>query len=719
MFFLILVFAIALFLYACFGVWPNIGLWALLQWQDKQRYRIHLKGFDSRIDCPAIFVSQAPNLKQASFIRRLSSLPIYWLTEEKLPLLQKSLLKSVHIFPISSLAQLPSNQAYAFLLSETSAPLIQALSQPIYLVSLCGEVQKSSHCMRWTTQDLQVWIHRYDAKKDATLSIAFQYLSAHAWQNYVDQLPSIVESWLEQAKSRKNRLAITDASGLQMSHHRVIAAVLCLRTHLLPKLSSDDCLGILLPASIGCVVSLLTLWGLGKVVVPLNYTASTDFLKHCIQEAGLKKIISSRRFIEHLTKRGLLFEDCLKEGDIEVIYLEDIQSHVNLKEGAKNLLIAKIFPPALLKTLLSSPVGAQHPAAILFSSGSEAQPKGIVLTYRNIMANARQAGEALAAQSQDVMLSVLPPFHAFGLTLTTVLPLLEGLSLVCHPDPTDAAAIGHLAHRFKATLLFSTSTFLRLYALSPPLNATFFNSLRLVVAGGERLSPEVRVLFEEKFKKVIYEGYGTTELSPVCSVNRPDTPTTIRQKMGTVGRAIPGCIIRIIDPETGLDLPCGEAGLVMVGGVNVMKGYLHQADQTQAVVHYEQGLPWYKTGDQGRLDESGFLSIVDRYARFAKIGAEMISLSTLEAQIKLILQEEDLEILALSLPDSKKGEKIVLLYTGNQSPNDIQKRVSQGGLPPLMRPSVYLNIESIPKLATGKIDFLKAKAFCQAHPSMK
>ena len=365
--------------------------------------------------------------------------------------------------------------------------------------------------------------------------------------------------------------------------------------------------------------------------------------------------------------------------------------------------------------MLVNPIGSNQVATILFSSGSEGHPKGVELTHRNIVGNARQAADALEARADDIIFSVLPIFHAFGLTATTLLPLIEGITTVCHPDPTDTATIGELAKQYKVTILCGTSTFFRLYAKARNLPAEAFKTLRIVVAGAERLAPEVRVLFEEKFKKKIYEGYGTTELSPVSNVNRPDTAHEIRHKIGTVGASIAGTMVRILDPETDEELPLGESGLVAVGGVNVMKGYLDQPEKTSSVILYQHGIRWYKTGDKGRLDQQGFLTILDRYSRFAKLGGEMISLGAIEQQIHLALNHEDVEILAVAVPDLKKGEAIVLMHTGPLSSDEIDEKVRASALPNLMRPAEYWHVEVIPKLGSGKTDFATAKKQVLEH----
>ncbi len=306
-------------------------------------------------------------------------------------------------------------------------------------------------------------------------------------------------------------------------------------------------------------------------------------------------------------------------------------------------------------------------AAILFSSGSEGTPKGIELTHRNIMANVRQTSDVLNTEANDVVLSNLPLFHAFGLTATTFLPLLEGIPMVCHPDPTDALGCAKAIARHRATFLCSTSTFLRLYTRNKRIHPMMLESLRLVVAGAERLSPDVRESFALKFQKPIYEGYGATETTPVASCNLPDSLSTedwrvqTGNRPGTVGMPLPGTSFRIVDPVSLETLPPGEDGLILIGGVQVMKGYLKAPDKTADAIVELDGQRWYKTGDKGHQDEDGFLTIVDRYSRFAKLGGEMISLTQVEEQVRRVLGEPEMELVAVNVPDPKKGERIILL----------------------------------------------------------
>jgi acyl-[acyl-carrier-protein]-phospholipid O-acyltransferase/long-chain-fatty-acid--[acyl-carrier-protein] ligase len=389
-------------------------------------------------------------------------------------------------------------------------------------------------------------------------------------------------------------------------------------------------------------------------------------------------------------------------------------------EGLLMLAAASILPPTWAMALLGKAVAPEETAAILFSSGSEGAPKGIELTHRNIMANVRQTADVLNTTAEDVVLANLPLFHAFGLTATTFLPLLEGIPMVCHPDPTDALGCAKAIARHRATFLCSTSTFLRLYSRNQRIHPMMLASLRLVVAGAERLSPDVREAFALKFGKSIYEGYGATETTPVASCNLPDSLDTedwrvqIGNKAGTVGMPLPGTSFRIVDPVSLQTLAPGQEGLILIGGVQVMKGYLKAPEKTADAIVECDGQRWYKTGDKGRQDTDGFLTIVDRYSRFAKLGGEMISLTQVEEQVRAVLAAPELELVAVNLPDPKKGERIVLLIAAELDPEGLRKGLLAAGLNPLSIPAEIRSVAQVPKLGSGKTDFAGAKKLALA-----
>ncbi|MGD8275513.1 MAG: AMP-binding protein, partial [Thiohalocapsa sp.] len=541
-------------------------------------------------------------------------------------------------------------------------------------------------------------------------------LSVSSWAEHVQTLPTLPAAWLAVAKRRLAIPAVFDSAGTTLTNRRLIAAVL-LFARTIRRRCPEQNLGILLPASSAGVIANLAGWLAGKTVVNLNYTASAEALASAMASAGIRNVITADRFLRKLGQRGIDAETLLAGATLH--RMEEIRTHIGRARGLAALAAAIALPGSLLRLLYCHRVQPQDTAAILFSSGSEGAPKGVELTHRNILANVRQIADVLNTETDDLMLSNLPLFHAFGLTATTALPLLEGIPMVCHPDPTDALGSAKAIARYKATVLCSTSTFLRLYIRNRKVHPLMLDSLRIVVAGAERLSPDVRDAFAVKFGKRIYEGYGATETTPVASVNVPDAIEIANWKVqtgtkpGTVGMPLPGTSFRIVDPVTLEALPTGEDGLILIGGVQVMKGYLNDPERTREAVVELDGQRWYKTGDKGHLDADGFLTIVDRYARFAKLGGEMVSLGAIEERARQALHDPEAELCAVALPDAKKGERVVLLAAG-QDPQSLRTRLLEAGISPLLLPAAILRVESVPKLGSGKTDFAAARRLADA-----
>lgn len=537
-------------------------------------------------------------------------------------------------------------------------------------------------------------------------------LSIKTWEQHTLTLDPIPLAWLRTTKRRGSDLCIADAKGeTALSGYKAMTAVLAF-SRLIAKRSPEQNIGLLLPtSSVGVITNMAALLQ-GKTLVNLNYTSSLQALQSAVKKAEVRTIYTSSRFIKKLEQRGVDLQGLLDQ--VEVIYLEVLKDEIGVYSKLALLSASIILPARLLYIIFGKSASLEQPAAILFSSGSEGEPKGVVLSHRNIMANIRQVSDVLDTRHEDIVMATLPLFHAFGLTVTGLMPLVEGMPVICHPDPTDALNIAKAVAKYQATVFCGTSTFLRLFIRNRHIHPLMLDSLRVVVAGAERLSPEVRDAFKLKFNKDIYEGYGTTETTPVASVNIPDRidPLDWRiqqgSKPGTVGMPLPGGSFRIVDPETMEVLPVGKDGLILFGGTQVMLGYLKDPKKTAEAIVEIEGTRWYKTGDKGHADEDGFLTIVDRYSRFAKIGGEMISLGAIEGVIGKLLPT-DTEILATSLPDGKKGEKVVLLFTGDINKDELKQLINQSELYPLMRPSELIPIETIPKLGSGKNDFSKAK----------
>lgn len=524
---------------------------------------------------------------------------------------------------------------------------------------------------------------------------------------------TIGERWIDSVKnsSFNQDYLIIDTLGPKLSPIRALTGSIVLSRQI-NKLSPEQNVATLLPTSAGAMLCNMAILLLGKTLVNLNYTASTESIKSSIEQADIKTIYTSSRFLQRLEARGI--DTSWLEDSAQVIILEKVRESTSFFQQFLTLLRCKLYSPQKIKKHYLTKVHTETPAVILFSSGSEDDPKGILLSHRNILTNIDQFKVLLKARPEDVMLANLPLFHALGLTVTEFMPLIEGVAIVCHADPTDALATAHAIKKYNVSIMFGTSTFYRLYIRNPKITKELLQPLRLVIAGAEKLQTEVREEFFTKFDKYIYEGYGATETAPVASVNMPDETdnngnTIINHKPNSVGMPIPDTEIMIVDPDTLERLPTGESGMIVIHGGQVMLGYLNNPEKSKQALPKIDGKIWYVSGDKGYLDEDGFLFIQDRYSRFAKIGGEMIALGRVEAAIRKVIGEIELEVVAVNIPNPKKGETIIVLANLSLDQKELRDKLLDNGLTSLSLPSAYFHVDEIPKLGSGKTDFGTAK----------
>lgn len=546
-------------------------------------------------------------------------------------------------------------------------------------------------------------------------------LSYTSWEQYTASLPTLPEAWIDTAKSAPvkrgaNGYCSVDWGGEKLSYLKMLTGTMLFARRV--RKTYGERVGILMPASTaGGMINMAALMA-GKEVVNLNYTGSEKSLRSALQKSDIRTVYTASRFLKKLQAKGLDITSLLDE--VEVVDLEALKASIGKAESLATLLQAKLLPSFLLKRFCLEKRSNDDVAVILFSSGSEGEPKGVMLTHRNIMANMTQVFDVLNVREEDVLLSTLPLFHAFGLTISTLFPMIKGIPMVCYPDPTNAKGIGRVVARYNASVIFGTSTFFRLYTKSRKIDPLMFQSIRFAISGAEKLDPFVKSAFEEKYKREILEGYGVTESAPVASVNLPDiletAGFTVQQgnKFGTVGMPLPGTAFRIVDPVTLEELERNEDGLILIGGAQVMKGYLEDPERTASVIVELDGLRWYKTGDKGHIDEDGFLTIIDRYSRFAKLGGEMVSLGAVEEEIKDLLRVPEMELMAVALPDEKKGERVVVMVSGVDEVSGMKAELTKQGMEPLHLPHAILLVDEIPKLGTGKSDFSGGKKMATA-----
>ena len=539
--------------------------------------------------------------------------------------------------------------------------------------------------------------------------------TGQSWQAYADKLPSLGAQWVDVCKRRGNPVVLADTLGTTLRSRTALTGSILLARQI-GRLSPEQNIGLLLPSTAGSALANMACMLLGKTAVNLNFTASPETLLASMELAEIRTIYTSRRFLDKLCSRGVAV-DVLAE-NCQLIMLEDLVAANSKLQRLLTLTACWLFPASVLKNLWCRSTPTDNTAAILFSSGSEGEPKGVMLSHRSISANIKQVACLLDFAEDDAILANLPPFHAFGLTVTYFLPLLERVRVVCHPDPTEAHGAAQAIAKHHITTMFGTSSFYRLYVRDPKVEPALLQGLRLVVAGAEKLQEQVRLEFMEKFNLDILEGYGATETAPVACVNIPDRLVPAGWKMpgsrrGSVGLPLPGTEIRIADPDTFTFLPTGESGMILIHGPQLMTGYFKNPQKSKAVLRELDGRYWYVSGDKGYLDEDGFLYIQDRYSRFAKIGGEMVGLGNVENALRKAISNPEFEVVVINLPDPKKGEKLVALCNMETDSSELREKLTTGGLNPLALPAAYFTVEAIPRLGSGKTDFASARQLAE------
>src|SRR3954462_13912203 len=472
------------------------------------------------------------------------------------------------------------------------------------------------------------------------------------------------------------RIAVEDPVTGSLSYKKMLIGASVLGKKLMPLASEGKALGVMLPNANGAVVTFLGVMSGGRVPAMINFTAGAANILAACKAAEVSTIVTSRAFVE----KGKLDAVAAQLAQaMNVVYLEDVRATVGTSDKLRGLVGYK------------KPLTARKPddpAAILFTSGSEGTPKGVVLSHRNMLANAAQAAARIDFGRRDKLFNVLPVFHSLGLTVGLVLPLVSGMRIYLYPSPLHYRIVPELVYGVNATIMFGTDTFLAGYARSA--HPYDFRSLRYIVAGAEPVRESTRRTYMEKFGLRILEGYGVTETAPVLALNTP-----MFNKFGTVGRLMPGMTPRL-DPVPGVD----EGGRLHVKGPNVMLGYL-KADNPGVIEPPPGG--WHDTGDIVTIDPQGFIAIKGRAKRFAKIAGEMISFAAVEA-LASELWPDALSAVA-SVPDARKGERLVMM-TQKKDPtrSEFQAFARSRGASEIMVPAEIIYMEKMPVLGTGKID---------------
>ncbi len=529
-------------------------------------------------------------------------------------------------------------------------------------------------------------------------------------------LPPLPEHWRSLARAfahaarRHPGVKLVDSTGAEVTAAQALLRALALGRALERRLGEDERrVGLLLPPTVPSAVANVTLAMLGRVAVNLNYTSSQHAMDSAVEQAGIRHIVTSPKILARSPVRP----------KAELLMLEDLAKSVTTSDKVRAAVLAKVVPIGLLGNFVTglNGDGLDDPATIIFTSGSTGDPKGVVLTQRNILSNIHQfALQARIIPQKDVVMGVLPFFHSFGYTVPLWAVLTLSLNGVYHYNPLDARTVGNLCEKHGATILLATPTFMRAYVKKCDPSA--FSAMRLPVLGAEKLKPGLVAEIREKLRIVPLEGYGCTELSPVVAVNVPHEMTTRDgrsvpgNRPGSVGMPLPGTAIRAIDPETLVDLPTGGEGLILVAGPQVMAGYLDRPEATAKVVR--DG--WYETGDIGYQDADGFLFITDRVSRFSKIGGEMVPHEKVEAALIEAAGADDALLAVTALPDARRGERLVVVHTAMKTPpEDLCRQLTSRGLPNLWQPSAdaFVQVDELPVLGSGKLDLRRLRQLAE------
>jgi acyl-[acyl-carrier-protein]-phospholipid O-acyltransferase/long-chain-fatty-acid--[acyl-carrier-protein] ligase len=491
-----------------------------------------------------------------------------------------------------------------------------------------------------------------------------------------------------------SHVIVEDVERVPLTYNALITRVLLLGELMARQTRRGEAVGVMLPNAIAAVATLFGLQSRGRVAAMLNFTLGIKSLLASCEAAQIRLIYTSERFVvaaklEHVVAR-------LRE-IATVVYLEDVRESVTPWRKIKAAL-ANRFASFNYGRLRVRP---DEPAIVLFTSGSEGTPKGVVLSHANMLANREQVAARIDFGAQDVILNALPMFHSFGLTGGTLLPLLSGMRTFFYPSPLHYRIVPEIAYDVNATIMFGTNTFLAGYArFAHPYD---FYSVRYVFAGAEKLKDETRRTWTDRFGVQIFEGYGATETSPGISINTP-----IDSRPGTVGRLLPG-IEHALDPVPGV-----EGGRLSVRGPNVMLGYLkHDKPGVIEPPSTNRGPGWYDTGDIVTIDAEGFMTIQGRAKRFAKIGGEMVSLAAVEELATRAWPET--QHACVSLPDFQKGEQLILVTTRAVAQRaELSERAKADGMSELHVPKRIIAVETIPLLGSGKADYPAVHALVEA-----
>jgi acyl-[acyl-carrier-protein]-phospholipid O-acyltransferase/long-chain-fatty-acid--[acyl-carrier-protein] ligase len=532
---------------------------------------------------------------------------------------------------------------------------------------------------------------------------AVQDLSEIGWRHRKEDAEPLHHRFRRVARHHPFEFALVDASRPPVTRFRALSGAVALARALMPRWAGQEYVGILLPPSVaGALVNVAASLA-GRISVNLNYTSGRAGMSSAARQSNLRTVVTSRAFLEKAKLE-------LPEG-VEPIWIEEVAAGLGFRAQFIAGVLAAFAPVRLLEKACGATRQAtvDDIATVIFSSGSTGEPKGVLLSHFNVGSNVQAAGQIFRLEPDDRLLGILPLFHSFGY-LSLWFASTQRLGMILHPSPLDAGVIGELVQRFQATLLLATPTFLQIYMRR--CTPAQFGSLRIVLAGAEKLSERLVQAFEENFGIRPLEGYGTTECSPVVAASTLDYRAAgfyqPGSRRGFVGQPLPGVSVRIVDPDTFAPQPPMTPGMLLVKGPNVMRGYLGRDDLTAKVMR--DG--WYVTGDMALVDEDGFLKITDRLSRFSKIGGEMVPHGRVEEALQEAAGTTEQSFAVTAVPDERKGERLAVLYTLDEGalPTVLEK-LAASGLPNLFIPrrDQFVKVAQLPMLGIGKLDLREVK----------
>lgn len=520
---------------------------------------------------------------------------------------------------------------------------------------------------------------------------------------------TLLQKVLRRLHGRAREVLVSDSTGASLNGRDTLLRALVLRRLLRRELGQDERnVGVLLPPTVAGVVTNLALALDTRVAVNLNYSLTPELIRHSIKEAGIRHAITSRAFLQRMP---------VDLAPATAIVLEDLGKRATRLDKILAAIGAYLPVPLLERWLGITKIPAASPMAIIFTSGSAGWPKGVILPWRSIEANTGMVDALLHLRPDDVMLGVLPFFHSFGFTITLWTPLARGIGAVYHTNPLEGRIVGRLIKERKATILLGTPTFLRAY--QQRLAPEDFATIEVVASGSERLPPAVADAFEAKFGVRPFQGYGATEMGPIVSCNVPRNRAPDHSdaglREGTVGRPARGVRVEVRDPESGQVLGPNERGVLWATSPGLMLGYLNQPELTaRAVVDN-----WYNTGDVVEIDDDGFIRIVGRASRFAKVGGEQVPFAAVEEALAPLVGATDEGVpraVVTAVPHEATGERLVVIHTKlEQTPDELVKALAAGGLPRLFIPSPkdFYEVDALPLLGIGKVDLKGVDALAQ------